>query len=476
MESTRALGYTVEAALADLIDNSISAGAKLIDLQFRPYDPPFLILLDDGNGMSSVELTAAMRYGSKNPLELRSAVDLGRFGLGLKTASLSQCSMLTVASIKDGILSARRWDLDYLKTRGDGRWLLLELNDKEIDKLPLIDLLKTQGKGTSVIWQNLDRLGAGESSFGVALGQKMVRVREHISLVFHRYITGERGIGKIRISINNTPIEARDPFLIGKSLQVMDEERIRVNNESILATPYILPHISNMSASEIKMLGGSGGLRRRQGFYVYRNKRLLVWGTWFRLMRQDDLSKLARVRVDIPNSLDHLWTLDIRKSIAVPPEIVRKRLSLIIEKIAEYSKKTWTFRGKKETRDSIVHLWNRLRLRDGVQYQINRDHPFAVALKAKLGKENQRLLEELLRAVESNIPLNQLYVDLNHDEKFAIEHTNGTDQKKSLEGCLELLLDGCPTKETKSDMVKRIRNIEPFSCYPELVDIILEEI
>ena len=129
-----------------------------------------------------------------------------------------------------------------------------------------------------------------------------------------------------------------------------------MRGKKVKIKPYILPHTSKLTQSELKELGGKEGLRKHQGFYVYRNKRLLVWGTWFRLMRQSDLSKLARIQVDIPNSLDDLWTLDIKKSTAIPPEEVKQNLAKIIEKISEGSKRTWSYRGKKEVNDKIVNV------------------------------------------------------------------------------------------------------------------------
>ena len=174
-----------------------------------------------------------------------------------------------------------------------------------------------------------------------------------------------------------------------------------------------------MSKEEINTLGGKEGLTKNQGFYVYRNKRLLVWGTWFRLRRKDELSKLARVRVDIPNSLDDLWTLDIKKSTASPPEIIRKNLARIVEKISDGSRRTWTFRGKKETSNSVVHTWVRFRTREGVLYNINRDHPMVGVINSKLDAEGKKCLNQLFEAIEINLPLNSLYVDLSNDEQFA---------------------------------------------------------
>ena len=120
MESTRAIGYSVEVAIADIIDNSIAALATNIEVNFFPSSDPYICILDNGTGMTIVELENAMQYGSKNPLDVRNENDLGRYGLGLKTASLSQCRKLTVISKKNDRISGCRWDLDYVKNKKTG--------------------------------------------------------------------------------------------------------------------------------------------------------------------------------------------------------------------------------------------------------------------------------------------------------------------------------------------------------------------
>jgi hypothetical protein len=276
IESTRAIGYSLEAAVADIIDNSIAAGAGKVDISFFPIDGAYIAILDNGNGMNAAELNSAMQYGSKNPADIRDAKDLGRFGLGLKTASLSQSRCLTVVTKQHDAVEARRWDIDYVAETGS--WSLLVLDEAEIAEVPQIDKLMSNQSGTLVVWQKLDRLKAGEINFEQALGRKIDGVREHLALVFHRYISGEKGITKLSISINGGEIYPADPFLIKKSLKVMDDETLVIHGQKIIVRPYILPHISQMTRDEIESLGGKEGLRRQQGFYVYRNKRLLVWG------------------------------------------------------------------------------------------------------------------------------------------------------------------------------------------------------
>lgn len=326
IESTRAIGYSLEAAVADIIDNSIAANAKNVDIYFFPIDGAYIAILDNGKGMTEKEIDIAMQYGSKNPTEERDKKDLGRFGLGLKTASLSQCRCLTVISKQGDNLEGRQWDIDHVTEVGD--WSLNVLDEEDIQQIPQFDELIKNESGTLVVWQKLDRLKSGEINFELSLGRKIDRVRDHLSLVYHRYLAGESGITKLKLSINGEKIKGIDPFLTEKSVQAMDDETLVIQGNKILVRPYILPHISKLTSDEIKMLGGKDGLRKQQGFYVYRNKRLLVWGTWFRMMRQGDLSKLARIRVDIPNTLDDLWTLDIKKSSALPPAEVRKNLEV----------------------------------------------------------------------------------------------------------------------------------------------------
>lgn len=170
-----------------------------------------------------------------------------------------------------------------------GDWSLNVLDEEDIQQIPQFDELIKNESGTLVVWQKLDRLKSGEINFELSLGRKIDRVRDHLSLVYHRYLAGESGITKLKLSINGEKIKGIDPFLTEKSVQAMDDETLVIQGNKILVRPYILPHISKLTSDEIKMLGGKDGLRKQQGFYVYRNKRLLVWGTWFRMMRQGDL-------------------------------------------------------------------------------------------------------------------------------------------------------------------------------------------
>lgn len=465
MESIRAIGYSTEAAVADIIDNSITAGAKKVDIDFFPVDNSYVSILDNGSGMSKDEIIDAMQYGSKNPLEERDSYDLGRYGLGLKTASLSQCRVLTVLSKKNNKVSGCQWDLNHIQEVGS--WSLVLLEENEIKVMPNYNKLKKLAQGTIVIWQDLDRMAMGEKSITSAFSNKMMAIRNHISLVFHRYLSGEQGIKKISINMNDEAVLPQDPFLINKSTQILDDEKIIVNGEKVIVKPYILPHISKLTKKELNDLGGNEGLRKTQGFYVYRNKRLIVWGNWFRMMRQGDLSKLARVQVDIPNSLDDLWTLDIKKSTAIPPDEVKKNLGLVIDKICESSKRTWTYRGKKEVNDKIIHIWDRKKERDGsIYYEINFEHPL-VNLIIKENPNIKQKLNKLLKQISSNLPLNSLYLDLTSDEKILNEEES---EYADIIEMIKLITTDTKNINERINIIQSLKNVEPFCNFSENID------
>lgn len=468
MESTRAIGYSIETAIADVIDNSIAASASQVDIDFFPIGESYIAILDNGWGMTADELVIAMQYGSKSPLETRDEQDLGRYGLGMKTASLSQCRILTVLSKKSGVYAGAQWNLNHIKDAES--WSLLILDEDEAKTYPSFEKLDKYENGTLVIWQDLDKFAVGESDIAEAFKRKMDIIREHLSLVFHRYLSGEPGIKKLDIRMNEQSVQAQDPFLIKKSTQLMDEEIIVVRGQKVRVKPYILPHTSKLTQKELKELGGKDGLRKNQGFYVYRNKRLLVWGTWFRLMRQGDLSKLARVQVDIPNSLDDLWTLDIKKSVATPPEEVRRNLSVIIEKISGGSKRTWTYRGKKETSDNVVHVWNRLVTRDGgVLYEINMEHPIVESLMEE-HPELRTQIENLLKQIGIALPINSLYIDLTNDEKME----NDSDGKATEVVDLLKNVASAYAGDNKSEYITTLLSTEPFCNYSEEITVALK--
>ena len=379
IESMRSLGYSFSSAIADLLDNSISAKATTIHILSEPSDNPSLVIFDDGCGMSAERLYEAMRYGSSNPLEERADDDLGRFGLGLKSASLSQCRKLIVVSKQDGVVSAYSWDLDYVIEKK--AWILKGFNENEISSFPKIEMLNGVDHGTYVYLSEFDRIKESTVNISETFSKCLDDMINHLALVFHRFLDES-----LRIYVNGLEIESRDPFLIShKATQRKRESSFYINGEKITLKPYILPHLSKLSQDDMDKVGGKDRLRNDQGFYVYRNKRLIIWGTWFRLERKDELNKLARVMVDIPNSLDYMWSIDIKKSSATLPDVIKKNMYNAVYESVLSSEAVHTFRGRKEKKDKdIEYVWERIKVRDGYEYQVNRQIPQLELLRQTL--------------------------------------------------------------------------------------------
>ena len=472
LESMRSIGYTLESALSDLIDNSISAKAKNIRIEFRVSPTPYVAIMDDGVGMSNELLLNAMRHGSTNPLVERRGDDMGRYGLGLKTASLSQCRRLTVLSKCDGKVSGFCWDLDIVVSKRS--WTMLALDPDDLSITPHFADLVALKTGTIVLWQNLDKLAAGEKDVEAAISQQMKYARSHISLVFHRFLSKEDSYPRISVMMNGIKLEGIDPFLRShKSTQPLEDEIFTVEGKRIFVKPFILPHYSKLSAEEVRDAGGSEGVRSQQGFYIYRSRRLIIWGTWFRLARKDELSKLARVRVDIPNSLDHLWTLDVKKSAAHPPEAVRANLKRTIDRIRGVSGRTITFRGRKIDSVGIISAWNEVMDRGGVRFDINREHPLIKTYTNTLSSDGASLFNVILSTIESSFPADALYSRMASDMR---PDFHSDDTVTRLEKLAQEIFGSMPTTSSPRRMLlATLHMIEPFNMYPELTKKIVEE-
>lgn len=415
IEAMRDIGYSLETALADIIDNAITAGASRIDLLHdTSASEPYIAIVDNGHGMDRAELLDAMRPGSRNPLHTRRAEDLGRFGLGLKTASFSQCRSLTVVARSKGETTAARWDLDLVAKRDD--WLLQLPPAFEPETLPGVDRLGQSG--VVVIWQKLDRIadGAVAAALPDHLLDRLDSARRHLELVFHRFLQGGRGVPKIGMYINGRALTAFDPFnSTAKATQRLPEETIRIDNAEVKVQPWVLPHHGKVSPADWEKYGGEGGYLKNQGFYLYRGGRLIIHGTWFRLARQSELTKLARVQIDMPNGLDAHWKIDVRKASAQPPYVVRQRLKSIIDAIAEPSRRVYTARGARLTAESQAVLWRRRADKGRITYEINRDHPLLSEMADALPDDRRADLETLLRGIESAFPVDAMFSDAAFD-------------------------------------------------------------
>lgn len=460
MESMRAVGYTLEAAIADLVDNSITAGATHLDLHFSSEPSDYVALLDDGMGMSVDGAREAMRLAGKSSIAARDSHDLGRFGLGLKTASLSQCRDLVLVT-KDGrgSVSAFRWDLDHLAKVG--MWALIRLDESEINELPHVTELLDRHTGTLVLWRNLDQLRAQVEDGAKGLDSAFVSVKQHLALVFHRFLAGEHG-SPFTITINHVELHRIDPFLADhRATQPGPPETFDVEGQTISVQAFTLPMITKMSVKDRQRAQVAGRLRDSQGFYVYRAMRLVIWGTWFRILPREDLGKLARVRVDVPNSLDHLWALDIKKSAAQPPPSVRNRLRRIAERIVQPSRRVHLYRGRPEpSQNKVTHAWQLINNGDEFRYEINRDHPLVAGLDDRLGPEEQSALSSLLRLVEDTFPSQDLFNRLGQDD---VHQTSPIDMTYLTKVAAELWANYRQHRPDVDSFVEVMSGIEPFN-------------
>jgi hypothetical protein len=284
-----------------------------------------------------------------------------------------------------------------------------------------------------------------------------------LALVFHRIITED----KVNIIINGRPIEPRDPFLEShKSTQRLREQAVTIDDKKITLQPYILPHRSKLTKEDLRKVGGADDLRTNQGFYIYRCKRLIIWGTWFRLLGKDELNKLARVKVDIPNSLDEIWSIDVKKSTANLPDKIRKNLYGSIKESVFGSKKVIEYRGKLHRDDDVSYIWQRIADREGgISYSINRELTQIQLLSNSLDQDGQRVLEALLRNVESNFPASSVYLDVADGEVNTAISSLGN-MVKELEDQLSYAQHLGLSREELMDILLKT---EPYSGSEELL-------
>jgi hypothetical protein len=229
---------------------------------------------------------------------------------------------------------------------------------------------------------------------------------------------------------------------------------------------YVLPHHSKVTQAEYQRLAGTEGYLRNQGFYVYRNRRLIVWGTWFRLAPQEELTKLARVKVDIPNTQDHLWAIDVRKSRARPPAAVRSRMKQIVERIRSSAKRPYTHRGTPMSSGPTAAVWQRRAFNDAVKYEVNSEHPLVADLRADLDADTRARLDAVLRMVGAAFPAAIFFSDYATNPR-ALEPT--TCDVGALVTLARLIAASNPGIEQRG-LTELLRDIEPFAAWPKELD------
>ncbi|REF29692.1 ATP-binding protein [Calidifontibacter indicus] len=474
IESLRAFGYTPEAAIADIVDNSISAGAKTIriDMIWAGRDS-IVSIVDDGKGMTEGDLYVAMRPGSMSPLDARSKGDLGRFGLGLKTASFSQARELTVSSRTPAGTAIRRWDLDTVAKTGEWRLLRTGPLAESVDLQPL------RPCGTVVTWTKCDRLvgdvDAGDSKAHDRFLGLIRRVKHHLEATFHRFLVGR---GRLSMSLNGQPLAAWDPFLTDHpATQLLFSEELPFQGELVKVKAYVLPHRSKLSPAEVERGHGAMGWNQQQGFYLYRSNRLLVQGDWLGLgLTKDEHTKLARIAIDFPASLDHAWQVDVKKSAARTPGPLVTELFRIAKVARSRAEEVYRFRGKimaSKSSQPFIVAWEQYTDRAGeIRYRVNRSHPVIVALMdANAGRKND--IEKALRFIEETVPTTLIGVSI--ADSLDHQPTPFGGATKDLKPIIkfvfaDLIKDGYSADEA----LNQIAVIEPFAQFPQVVQALRE--
>lgn len=485
IESMRAYGYSFPMAIADLIDNSISAGAKNIWLHFHwSGRDSWLSITDDGCGMSETSLISAMRLGSQNPLDERSQNDLGRYGLGMKTASFSQCRRLTVLSLHKDSRSIRRWDLDFIAEcakQNQDEWLLLkspaEGSEKRLSFKPKLE------NGTIILWENIDRIvddaPISDDNAQHAFHQQIEHVRKYLAMIFHRFLEGNRP--QLKIFINGSDphhrVKAWNPFFDWHACtDRTPEDIIDFNGKRIKLRGYILPHKDRIEKEIYKDASGPRGWNAQQGFYVYRNQRLLVAGSWLGLghgkpWTKEEHYKLARIQIDIPNSMDQDWQIDVKKSVAVPPIIIRNRLIKLADEVRKRARSVFSHRGRygpRTAKNKMIRPWSASTIDGRPVYKIDRAHPL-VAEVLKLSGDRRHITEALFEVIEETVPVQRIWLDTAEKPEahlLPFEHKTKKEIQRTIRYTYEALLgDG----RTSEEAVAHILMQEEFSEYHDLI-------
>jgi hypothetical protein len=473
LEALRGLGYTTAGALADIIDNSIAAFASTVDIHFR-WDSQVssISILDNGSGMDALELDRAMRLGERSPLEDRESHDLGRFGFGLKTASFSQCRRLTVASRKNDATNCLRWDLDVLASSNDDGWYLLEVPAKSFEKI--LRPLESVKSGTLVIWEALDRLvtpGFTQQDFL----DLMDRVEQHLAMVFHRYLEGSHP--RLRILLNDRPVAPWDPFLPNPATWSSPIESLATSCGNVVVQCHVLPHKDHLESQEYQRAAGPEGWTGQQGFYVYRNERLLVAGSWLglghgRSWTKEEAHRLARIRLDITNSADSEWKLDIRKSTARPPLALRPRLTKLAEDTRKRARRVFAHRGSAVTfgsSDTLVQAWRTEHSPAGIRYRIDEEHPVIKTVLEDAGSMRPQI-HAMLRVIEETVPVQRIWLDTT-EEKEVPRIDFSCDPSTEVLKVLGVIFRNMVIKKGMDPSLARAQLLrtEPFNNYCDLV-------
>lgn len=402
------IGYNLNSAISDIIDNSITAESNNIFIEMDVVDEKAsLVIKDDGYGMGEDTLINSMRIGCKDPSDIRGEFDLGRFGSGMKMASFSQARKLTLISkCEKSNVHSVTWDLDLVEQKN--AWKLIKHSERETERLCSKFNIEFGQSGTAVIWEDISKYnGYLTAELQAILGQDLASLKNYVRLHFHKFMEGREAI---KFYFNHQELEHFDPFLRNRNgYQEGPSQKFRVKKGgSIELRVHILPHESKLTKVDLDSLGGSDQITANQGLYVYRANRLIISGGWFGLTRLSQLGKLARVEVNVPTSLDEEWSTDVKKSSLEIPHKVKVKLKKLIREPIKRSQKTYRYRGRLEEANAFWKV-NENEREKSISYEISKDNTLLKKLLVTLNREQASDLIEYLTHLSEEIPIHHIY-------------------------------------------------------------------
>jgi hypothetical protein len=464
-------GYSLESSLADLMDNSVSANADKLEVLIKMDEEPFtLFIADNGDGMNEELLKVSMQFPSKSPEDTRHTLDLGRFGLGMKTASFSQTRCFTVLSRKKGTKKyfGRTWDVNYLKQVG--KWRLLINTEEEIQKLITqyrslseghINRFENFEANTIVVWKGLYKFEnyLEEANRQNALKKQISEVTtDYLSLVFHRFM--ERKVNPLNIRINNNRITPFNPFPSVNDFRPIEYKQKNFSTDTIKIEGFVLPSRSiDESQSGISIWTTKNrGLMDMEGIYIYRADRLIYFGGWNGLIKKVPRLQLARLRVEVGNSVDHLLHLNVAKSQVVIPYDLITAFEKYIEELKIEAEREFFNKGirrfSNNRSEDNVQLFERKASNKGTLLELNNNFPLLRTLRDGLKKEQLTKLNIVIRMINTRIN----HIRQTHEEKpfVGIEEKDGLSLKDLINCVKELNESGLSSEQIKSDILPNL--------------------
>jgi hypothetical protein len=474
IESLAALGYSPEAAIADLLDNSIAAAARNVHItcHWAGSDGSWVALRDDGTGMSEPDLLRGLTVGGGGA-DARADTDLGRFGMGLKTASFSQARTLVVASRPgNGDWNIGTWDTEHVKAVGD--WELLVGSPPEA--ADVLGRLQSEqsGAGTIVLWRGLRHLVSAGADPSDQFAQRefyagVNRVQEHLGMVFHRYLSGRN---RITVTLDGRAVPGWDPFLGRRKF--VEELPADPSPSGLTVQGFVLPHRVRLTDEEYLAAGGPRGWLEQQGFYIYRKNRLIVAGDWLLPeFRKDEKHVLARIAVDLPSEHDLSWSLDVKKSSATPPASAVRQLRRVAKATRARAQSVMNHRGRVvRDRQTISEdfTWQAVRQFGRTRFVVNRHHPLIKDLVDR-HPDIRRDLGAIFSMIESALPVGLIRTTADTGDQSAADPGGlvPDDVVELARRMLEVLLN---RGEKASVALARVTRMPPFDEHQGLGELL----